>query len=478
MWKLIEIILSSFRDIFSRKAAYHWFVTIIIGIMVRVDKLGITSVVRSLSLRPDTYEPMIKFFRASSWSLEEVRSRWQDTVAGQACLFRTNGRFTLVGDGVKQPKEGRKMPAVKRMAQESETQSKPEMIHGHMWGCTGILAGSAQKLACVPVSIHLDDGLDAVQKWDDPEAECPSHVIRMIRDGCAAAQHFGDSYFLLGRYFLSVDALKELDRQNGRNRHHVHLITKAKRSAVAYEPAPPRKPGQKGAPRKKGASVKLMSLFQNRNKNFRRAKAVMYGKEQEISYYCVDLLWGQGHYQKLRFVLVEYDVTKSILVSTDLEMDPLEIIEAYCRRFRIETAFREFKQQTGGMAYRFWTESMPRLNHYRRKTDPDPLEAVTKETEREKIRRAVRATEMYALMSCIAMGIIQILSTDDKCPIPAGGFRYQRTPARMKPSEANVMDYLRRHLFQFMCMQPQSDITQIIQGQQTSQTDTDSEKPA
>lgn len=478
MWNLIENILSSFRNIFSRKAAYHWFVTIIIGIMVRVDKLGLTSVVRSLSLHPSTYEPMLKFFRASSWSLEEVRSRWQDTVAKQACLFRTNDRFTLVGDGVKQPKEGRKMPAVKRMAQESETQTKPEMIHGHMWGCTGILAGHARDLACVPLSIHIDDGLDAIREWEAPETECPSHVIRMIQDGCTAAQHFGDSYFLLDRYFLSVDALKELGKQNGQNRHHVHLITKAKRSAVAYEPVPPRKQGQRGAPRKKGDRVKLMPLFRERQEKFQTAKAILYGKEQKISYYCTNLLWGQGHYQKLRFVLVEYDGMKSILVSTDLEMDPLEIIEAYCRRFRIETTFREFKQQIGGMAYHFWTKSMPRLSHYRKKTDPDPLEAVTEEAEREKIRKAVRATEMYALMSCIAMGILQILSTDDKCILPAEGFRYQRTPAKRKPSEANVMDYLRRNLFGFICLHPHSDITQIIQKLQTSPDDTNMEKSA
>lgn len=148
----MENILSSFKDIFSRKAAYQWFVAIIIGIMARADKLGVTSVIRSLGLRPDTYEPMLKFFRPSSWSLEKARNRWQDTVARQTRLFRINGRFAVVCDGVRQPKEGRRMPTVKRMAQESETQTKPGMLHGHMWGCVGILAGTPEKLACVPIS--------------------------------------------------------------------------------------------------------------------------------------------------------------------------------------------------------------------------------------------------------------------------------------------------------------------------------------
>ncbi len=113
------------------------------------------------------------------------------------------------------------------------------------------------------------------------------------------------------------------------------------------------------------------------------------------------------------------------------------------------------------MAYHFWTKAMPRLSHFRKKTDPEPLEMVVRESDREKIHRAVRATEMYAMMSCIAMGIIQILSTDTECAIPANELRYQRTPAKARPSEANIMDYLRRHIFQFMYLQPQNEITQL-----------------
>lgn len=70
-------------------------------------------------------------------------------------------------------------------------------------------------------------------------------------DGMPAA-FYGDSYLLLDRYFLSVDAIKELGNQNSQNKFHAYLITKAKRFAVAYELALPRRPRQRGAPRKKG----------------------------------------------------------------------------------------------------------------------------------------------------------------------------------------------------------------------------------
>lgn len=44
MLKFIDEVLSSFRPCFSRKAAYEWFVVIVIGLMVRADHLGITEV--------------------------------------------------------------------------------------------------------------------------------------------------------------------------------------------------------------------------------------------------------------------------------------------------------------------------------------------------------------------------------------------------------------------------------------------------
>jgi len=53
----------------------------------------------------------------------------------------------------------------------------------------------------------------------------------------------------------------------------------------------------------------------------------IYNKLQEVKYHSLDLLWGQGLYQKLRFVLVSYNKTQSILVSTDLKLSPKEIIK-------------------------------------------------------------------------------------------------------------------------------------------------------
>lgn len=107
-----------------------------------------------------------------------------------------------------------------------------------------------------------------------------------------------------------------------------------------------------------------------------------YGRVENIRYYDTTLLWGQGFYQKLRFVLVEYGNTKSILVSTDLTVSPLSIIHLYSFRFRIENTFRTLKQEIGGFSYHFWTEAMGKLSHFRKKQDKDPLDDILQEHNR------------------------------------------------------------------------------------------------
>lgn len=478
MWNCIEKILSCFQPSFSRKKAYGWFVTIILGFMTRLDKLGVSSVIRSMSLRPESYESMVHFFRASSWSLDEVRNRWYDAVKKYVPTFCIFGRHILVGDGVKQSKEGHYMPGVKRMAQESETQSKPEHIHGHMWGCIGILTGTMKSLACTPLSMRIHDGLQAAQGWKDSGISCASHVVQIIQDGCKAAQHFGTSYLLLDRYFLSVPALEELARQNAGNRHNVEIITKAKSSAVAYKMPEPKPAGTRGRPSKKGVKVKLINLFQERAGEFIPMTINLYGKKQNIRYYDTVLLWGQGFYQKLRFVLVEYGNTKSILVSTDLTVSPLSIIHLYSFRFRIENTFRTLKQEIGGFSYHFWTKAMGKLSHFRKKQDPDPLDGILQEQKRQRVLKTIRATEMYALMSSISIGILQTVSAkciDNPC---IEGMRYQRTKTKARPSEANIMYILQRHLFAFLEKHAKDEIPSLIRNLQTDIYDVENKKSA
>jgi hypothetical protein len=151
MIREISRILASFRSCFSRTAAFNWFVTVVFGFIVRIDLCGASSFVRWLGIKPALYTSMLSFFRASSWQLQDIQQRWGQIVLERCPLPKIDGRLLLAGDGIKISKEAEKMPAVKRLHQESDNSGKPPYIYGHHWGVIGVLAGRVKKnLLCSP----------------------------------------------------------------------------------------------------------------------------------------------------------------------------------------------------------------------------------------------------------------------------------------------------------------------------------------
>jgi hypothetical protein len=122
-WNAIQLLCPAF----SRLVSFMWFVTIVAGLTVRTDLRGATSIVRALNLRRGHYTSLIKHFHSSALKLDRLSALWAQAVLR---LFpspvRVNGRLVLVGDGIKIPKRGRKMPAVKLLHQQSDSSTKPD----------------------------------------------------------------------------------------------------------------------------------------------------------------------------------------------------------------------------------------------------------------------------------------------------------------------------------------------------------------
>jgi hypothetical protein len=67
-----------------------------------------------------------------------------------------------MGDGVKQSKEARKMPRVKKLHQESENSSKAEYIFGNLLGGRGVVVGDCKKFLCIPLFLKIHDGVKVI----------------------------------------------------------------------------------------------------------------------------------------------------------------------------------------------------------------------------------------------------------------------------------------------------------------------------
>jgi hypothetical protein len=466
MLNWLNKILMDARGNFTRASAHQWFVIIVLGLMIGQERIGVTSIIRELWLSPQHYAAVLHFFRSAAWKLASLRGWWIKAVLESGVLHQENGMPVMVGDGTKKSKEGRKMPCVKKLRQESENSAKPAYIFGHMFGMVGVLAGSIGKLFCIPLSIKIHDGDYPILRWDakaeaQPEPAHESHVVRMIRDASQCARQLGKSILLLDAYYLSVPALAALSAEaKTAGRDLLSIVVRAKKNAAAYR-QPVRKPGR-GRPPLKGESVKLMEWFKHSQDALTTTAVMLYGKEETVSFLSCDLLWGQKHYQLLRFVVAQTAGGNTIiLASNDLTLTPVQIIRLYSYRFKVECAFAQLKHTLAGFAYRFWSTAMQKLNKYAPK-GTEPLEAVEDENDKNLISAAFRATQGYVTVSSVALGLLQICALRFADEINASPLRWLRTRTNLIPSEATTADFMRKTIFKCFASNANLSIIRFI----------------
>src|SRR5271154_190898 len=164
------------RPAFSRLRTFMWFVTAVAGLTVRVELLGVTSIVRALNLRPGLYTKLLDHFHSSGVKLDRLSALWAQAVLQLfPGLVSVNGRLVLVGDGIKAPKRGKKMPAVKLLHQQSESNTKPEYIMGHSMQAVGLLVHAANSVFSVPLAVRIHEGLAHPARQDARLARHPGY---------------------------------------------------------------------------------------------------------------------------------------------------------------------------------------------------------------------------------------------------------------------------------------------------------------
>ena len=158
LWVLWWDALWLLRPAFSRLRTFLWFATAVAGFTVRTEHLGVTSIVRALKLDARHYTLLLQSFPSEALKLDRLTALWTQLVLrlfpGQV---RINGRLVLVGDGIKNPKRGRKMPAVKLLHQQAE--SKPQYIMGHSIQAINLLVAAGSSFFAVPLGLRIHEGL-------------------------------------------------------------------------------------------------------------------------------------------------------------------------------------------------------------------------------------------------------------------------------------------------------------------------------
>jgi len=399
----LERFLLFLRAAFSRRATWLWFVIAFVGFLARDDAFGVTSIVRALSLAPENYTRLLHFFHSSAWSVEGLMALWWDWLAAEDVACRMGDRLVLVGDHTKTPKDGRKMPAVTTLHQDSETGSKPSFFRGHHWGCIGMLVRSGAKIFAIPLWATIQEGLASVDAADPVPK-----TVRIVRMARRVARAMGrGAYLVLDAYFAVGTVFQAAAREQHKGENLVHVLTRAKRNVVAYRPAPtPRQP-KRGRPKKYGAKLCLLALFESKAKAnaFTTAEALVYDRTETVRYLALNLLWKPTK-GILRFILIESSRGRLILMTSDLSLDPLAALQLYCGRVTIETLFDALKNTLGALGYHFWSHYLsPASRRPKKKTAPSQSSS-----DPERTRNTLAAIEKFVAVQLLLLGMLQLIA--------------------------------------------------------------------
>ena len=432
------------RPACHRTTTFLWLAVVLAAFCLRPDLAGVTSLVRSLGLTDPCYYCLLHFFHSPALPLAALTAAWLQTIhrlLGRH-LVRVNGRPVVLVDGLKRPKEGRKMPGVKSLHQESECNLKAPFIMGHSCQVVALLAQSAGVCLGVPVAARIHEGL----VWSNRDRRSLLTKLAQLLLELAwgeAVTVVADAYYAAGKF-----ARRLLD-------HGHHLVSRVRCTAVAFFPPPRPKHPRRGRPRRYGRKTRLRRWFRLQRR-FQSAPSPLYDdRNVTLRYLSRDLLW-RPLGLLVRFVWVIHPTRgRWILLCTDLTMAPIDIIRLYGWRFKIEAGFWQAIHNLGAYAYHFWMPAMTPLhrgqgNQYLHRRSAD---------YRRQVRRKFAAYERHIQIGLIAQGLLQYLALSFRQGVWASFHSYIRTARRsLPPSEWVVAHALRSTWPDFLRFSPAAAI--------------------
>ncbi|MCI0372653.1 MAG: transposase [candidate division NC10 bacterium] len=150
----------------------------------------------------------------------------------------------------------------------------------------------------------------------------------------------------------------------GRSLPRTDVVSRLRRDAALYEPPPPRRPGQRGRPRKKGRRLPCpQEMARRTRKGWRRAAVEFRGRNEERLVLARLVLWYQVCQDRPVLLVVVRDPQgrepDDFFFTTELGADAAGVAGHYNGRWSVEETFRNTKQFLGGEDPQTWKGEGP-----------------------------------------------------------------------------------------------------------------------
>jgi len=451
LWKSWFKCVLQLRGACSRSRSFSWMVLVLAGFCIRDDNFGVTSFVRSLKLRGVAYKRLLYTFHNPAICIDKLTELWIKLILKIFKPITHDGRFVCIADGIKVAKEGRKMPSVKKLHQESGNNSKSAFIMGHSFQALSLLVSAPQGLvAAIPFVSRIHEGTI----WSNRDT-------RTLLDKLAAlflslTPHFGKPTILVADAYYATKKIIIPLLEEGH-----HLISRARSNCVAYSPIEKsQKSPSPGRPKKYGEKIYLRNLV-NSKQGYKTARSPFVGESQiEVSYLQKDLLWRPVGCI-IRFVIVKHPKRGTIiLMSTDVTMEPMAILMLYGHRFQIELGFRHAIYTLASYQYHFWMQEMTPI-----KRNSGNQHMHCKDSNyRRLVKRKIEAFHRYVQLGCVAQGLLMFLAITKHKAVWKACIPWFRTMhVDRAPSEFIVRQALQRYAVTFLHVSnPDSNLRKLL----------------
>jgi DDE superfamily endonuclease len=357
-------LLAAFEGCFHTPS-HRNFITVVTGWVHCLGRRTVTAVVLAAGAAGTRHISVFhRFFARARWALDEVG----EVVFRLALAWIPADQplYVIVDDTL--CRKGGKGICLASMHHDPllSTARKPFFRFGHCWVVLALwvpLPMGARRGFALPVLFRLHRG-----KKRGGQEQAPSRPSRGTRLRKAQAAHTaGDrpTKLELARQMLAVlagwagsrtvyavaDSLYAGRALLEERPERVHLISRLRMDAALWAPAPPRRPGQIGRPRRRGVRLPTPAALAATCRRWRPIHVTIYGREVATQVYPCRALWYTAvRDHPLRIVIVRDPGGKradEAFFCTDVAVEPAFILEAYARRWTLEVTFHDAKQFLG-----------------------------------------------------------------------------------------------------------------------------------
>ena len=322
--------------------SFAYFQSYLWALMVVEGRKCLTRLARCAFFHQRDLSSWERFLAVSRWSLTAVTERLVTLVVTKlGDQLQVHGAYLLGTDTTLVAKTAKRMLGVQTWKDHSGNADRGSYLVGHHWNLVGLISLWGTRWLCWPLVMRLVPGLQGARQWLVGAAVVPMsfwdaaiaallEVTRCLGD--ASVRVVADAYYAKAPFL------------NGLRARGIDVISRLRKDAVGWDDPEPPPPGKRGRRPRYGRKWTLASLLTAETPI--RDRLTLYGQLTAVVFVVRDV-WLRDVAQKVRVVVLEGAKAPFILVSTDLRLSALQIIEIYGARFSLELTIRDLKQHFG-----------------------------------------------------------------------------------------------------------------------------------